>query len=99
MIYVHGAEVGSERVGRRDGFYGIATAFKGGAPAPIDRIEAGYRRLVAHAQEHADEIFILPPLGVEVGQTAFSRREIGEMVRRVGIPENVMLARTWLVDG
>ena len=95
LVYVHDADADGKRIGRRPGFFGIATS-KGGKVLPAKQIEAGYRSFVAHAREHADDYFLLPPLGAGTG--GYSRRDAGAVIRAVGIPENVLLARTWLVD-
>jgi hypothetical protein len=59
------------------------------------QIEESYMRFVEYAKDRPDW-FLLTPFGT--GLAGYSRKEIGVMVRGVGIPANVLLTRTWLVD-
>jgi hypothetical protein len=82
--------------GRTGNAYAIPTKDENLRTLRLDQIGDAYLRFRAYAQERPGEWFILTPIGC--GLAGYSRREIGGMVKRLGVPNNVALANSWLTD-
>jgi hypothetical protein len=82
--------------GRTGNAYALPTKDHNLRTLRLDQIGDAYLRFRAYAQERPDEWFILTPIGC--GLAGYTRKEIGGMVKRLGVPENVVLAHSWLTD-
>jgi hypothetical protein len=102
----HGRGAAREAHRKWNAEYGVGEGLTGSAyaiptvngkmkPRSLDDIEDSYRRFVQMAKTKPLTIFMLTPFGT--GLAGYSKREIQDIIRRVGLPKNVLPTGDWLI--
>jgi hypothetical protein len=94
-VRYYGAQPGVG-LGRQGQAYAIPTKDRDLEPLPLAVIGGYVRTFSSYAATRMDEVFLLTPIGT--GLAGYSKRDIALVVRAAGLPSNVVLARTWLVE-
>jgi hypothetical protein len=92
----YGAEQGVGR-GRTGRSYALPTKDANLRTLSIVEIQMNIRDFAHHAILQKHETFLLTPIGC--GLAGYSRTIIGEIVREIGLPDNVVLTHTWITEG
>lgn len=79
--------------GRTGNAYALPTKDAGLRVLSPDLIESHIADFLAHAAECHDQLFLLTPVGC--GLAGYSRSQIMAILRRIGLPSNVVLTASW----
>lgn len=63
---------------------------------PFSEIEAAIIRFIHYAKKNPYETFLLTPVGT--GLAGHSKRDVWAVLAREGLPDNVVLASSWVND-
>ena len=89
----YGAEYGVG-IGRTGRAYALPTKDENLVSLPLDIIGRYILAFILHARKHADDTFLLTPVGS--GLAGHSRREILELFKQHELPANVVFTKEWL---
>lgn len=76
--------------------YAIPTKGKNLERLPFEDIDAAICRFINHAKETPKAIYHLTPIGT--GLAGHSKRDVWAVLKREGLPPNVLLTSTWVTD-
>lgn len=91
----YGAERGVGR-GMTGMSYAIPTKDEKLRPLSLDAVEIGIREFLCFADASPKYTFILTPVGC--GLAGNSKRDIWTILKRAGVPSNVLLTSTWVTE-
>ena len=74
----------------------IATVDRDLKPLSLTQIEEGLRRFLQFARDHQDMTFHLTPIGC--GLAGHDMAQVWRLLRRHGLPKNVLLTSSWVMD-
>ncbi|WP_299648063.1 hypothetical protein [uncultured Jannaschia sp.] len=97
---IHAAEAFGAQLGVSDGATGNAYAITTRGPnseqVPFREIDAALCRLLDYAVNMPDARFLLEPVGT--GVAGHLKSDVWDVLKREGLPRNVMLTSTWVTD-
>jgi hypothetical protein len=91
----YGAERGIGR-GRTGNSYALPTKDAWIRTRSLAEVDDEIGLFLAHAAAHPEETFVLTPVGC--GLAGFSREDILPMLKKHGVPSNVLLTSTWVTE-
>lgn len=74
--------------------YAIPTKGHNLEALPFSEIDAAICRFIEHAKSTSAATYLLTPIGT--GLAGHSKRDVWSVLKREGLPSNVVLSNTWL---
>lgn len=74
--------------------YAIPTKAHPTQTLPLFKISQYFDEFVSFARGHPEKLFMLTPIGT--GLAGHNKREVWAMIKRAGVPSNVVLTSSWL---